>query len=110
MSRKEIRHYLSENDIREYVKRRKISGGTRSRARRRSGDTITSLKKIYRKLGISFRPYLKDRLERAQLIPTFIEKLHEIASIGSPHRLATGLSQIKNGLPPLNEDCLGWEL
>ena len=64
-----LHNNLSENGIREYVKRRKISGGTRSEAGRRSRDTFTSLKKTCRKLGISFWAYLKDRLEKTQLIP-----------------------------------------
>ena len=53
----------SENDIREYVKRRKISGSTRSSPGRRCRDTFTSLKKTCRKLGVSFWAYLKDRLK-----------------------------------------------
>jgi Transposase IS66 family len=64
-----LHNNLSENGIREYVKRRKISGGTRSEAGRRSRDTFTTLKKTCRKLGISFWEYLKDRLEKTQLIP-----------------------------------------
>lgn len=64
-----LHNNLSENGIREYVKRRKISGGTRSEAGRRSRDTFTSLKKTCRKLGISFWEYLKDRLAKTQLIP-----------------------------------------
>jgi len=54
----------TESDIREYVKKRKISGGTRSVAGRRCRDTFTSLKKTCRKLGLSFWSYLKDRLGR----------------------------------------------
>jgi hypothetical protein len=53
----------SENDIREYVKRRKISGSTRSSPGRRCRDTFTSLKKTCRKLGVPFWAYLKDRLK-----------------------------------------------
>ena len=64
-----LHNNLSENAIREYVKRRKISGGTRSEAGRRSRDTFTSLKKTCRKLGISFWEFIKDRLEPNQLIP-----------------------------------------
>ncbi len=52
----------SETDIREYVKKRKVSGGTRSDAGRRCRDTFASLKKTCRKLGISFWDYLTDRL------------------------------------------------
>ncbi|MCP5097781.1 MAG: transposase, partial [Chloroflexi bacterium] len=51
----------AENAIREYVKKRKISGSTRSASGRRCRDTFTSLKKTCRKLGVSFWQYLKDR-------------------------------------------------
>ena len=59
----------SENDIREQVKRRKISGGTRSDTGRRCRDTFSSLKKTCQKLGISFWNYLKDRLSGEYSIP-----------------------------------------
>ena len=59
----------AENAIREHVKKRKISGGTRSETGRRCRDTFTSLKKTCRKLGISFWLYLKDRIENRGLIP-----------------------------------------
>ncbi len=52
----------SETDIRDYVKRRKVSGGTRSDEGRRCRDTFATLKKTCRKLGISFWEYLTDRL------------------------------------------------
>jgi hypothetical protein len=52
----------SETDLRDYVKKRKISGGTRSDEGRRCRDTFASLKKTCRKLGISFWEYLTDRL------------------------------------------------
>ena len=57
-----LHNNLSENDIREYVKRRKVSGSTRNEAGRRCRDTFTSIKKTCRKLGISFWQYLEDRL------------------------------------------------
>jgi hypothetical protein len=57
-----LHNNLSECDIREYVKKRKISGSTRSANGRRCRDTFTSLKKTCRKLGISFWDYLKDRV------------------------------------------------
>ncbi len=59
----------SERDIREYVTRRKISGGTRHERGRMARDTFTSLKKTCRKLGISFWQYLLDRLYRKKQIP-----------------------------------------
>jgi len=40
-----LHNNLSETDIREYVKRRKISGGTRSENGRKGRDTFASLKK-----------------------------------------------------------------
>ncbi len=52
----------SETDIRDYVKKRKVSGGTRSDEGRRCRDTFASLKKSCRKLDISFWHYLTDRL------------------------------------------------
>ncbi len=52
----------SETDIRDYVKKRKVSGGTRSDEGRRCRDTFASLKKTCRKLDISFWLYLEDRL------------------------------------------------
>ena len=57
-----LHNNLSENDIREYVKKRKISGSTRSEEGRRCRDTFVSLKKTCRKLGISFWQFLNDRL------------------------------------------------
>jgi len=56
-----LHNNLSERDIRDYVKKRKISGSTRSEAGRRCRDTFASLKKTCRKLGISFWQYLMDR-------------------------------------------------
>ena len=43
-----------ESDLRECVKRRKISGGTRHDAGRRCRDTFASLKKTCRKPGVLF--------------------------------------------------------
>ena len=60
----------SENDLREQVKRRKVSGGTRSDLGRQCRDTFASLKKTCRKLKISFWEYLKDRLMRVNNIPS----------------------------------------
>ena len=59
----------AENAIREYVKKRKISGSTRSESGRQCRDTFTSLKKTCRKLGVSFWQYLNDRIHNTELIP-----------------------------------------
>lgn len=68
-----LHNNLSENDIREYVKRRKVSGSTRSDLGRRCRDTFTSLKKTCRKLDVSFWQYLLDRLSKGQEIPPLPE-------------------------------------
>jgi hypothetical protein len=52
----------SENDIRCYVTRRKISGGTRSDDGRDARDAFLSIAKTCAKLGITFWDYLGDRL------------------------------------------------
>jgi len=54
---------LSERDIREYAKKRKISAGTRNDLGRRCRDTFLSLKKTCRKLGVSFCRFLQDRIQ-----------------------------------------------
>jgi len=65
-----LHNNTSETDIREYVKKRKISGSTRSDLGRRCRDTFTSLKKTCRKLGIGFWQYLEDRVSRRNSIPS----------------------------------------
>ena len=64
-----LHNNLSENDIREYVKKRKISGSTRSANGRRCRDTFASFKKTCRKLGISFWKLLNDRTSGRNKIP-----------------------------------------
>ena len=64
-----LHNNLSERDIREYVKKRKISGGTRSDNGRRCRDTFASLKKTCRKLKINFWDYLVDRHRKKSIIP-----------------------------------------
>lgn len=69
-----LHNNLSERDIREYVKRRKISGSTRSDEGRRCRDTFASLKKTAIKMGIGFWDYLIDRISKKYLIPN-LDKL-----------------------------------
>lgn len=64
-----LHNNLSERDIREYVKKRKISGSTRSESGRRCRDTFASLKKTCKKLKINFWDYLLDRHSKGSLIP-----------------------------------------
>lgn len=67
----------SERDIREYVTRRKISGGTRHDRGKKARDTFTSLKKTCRKLGVSFWDYLLDRLRGDNKIPYLPNLIHQ---------------------------------
>lgn len=64
-----LHNNASESDIRDYVKKRKISGSTRSDDGRRCRDTFASLKKTCRKLGIRFWDYLQDRVRGLGIVP-----------------------------------------
>lgn len=77
-----LHNNLSERDIREYVKKRKISGSTRSENGRRCRDTFTSLKKTCRKLGVSFWGFLNDRLSGAGKIPPLPDLIRAKAQSG----------------------------
>lgn len=70
----------SETDIRDYVKKNKVSGGTRSELGRQCRDTFTSLKKTCRKLGISFWRYLLDRQTGTRAIPSLPDLIHRKAA------------------------------
>jgi hypothetical protein len=65
-----LHNNTSERDIREYVRKRTISGSTRSDLGRLCRDTFASLKKTCRKLGIAFWDYLGDRLSGNNLTPS----------------------------------------
>lgn len=69
-----------EGDIREFVKRRKISGGTRNNAGRRCRDTFASLKKTCRKLGVCFWKYLHDRVRGLGQIPRLADLIRQKAA------------------------------
>ena len=75
-----LHNNLSEHDIRQYVKKRKISAGTRSDTGRRSRDTFLSLKTTCRKLGVSFWSYLRDRLMGLGEIPALGELIKRKAA------------------------------
>ena len=63
-----LHNNTSERDIRDIVKKRNISGSTRSDLGRLCRDTFASLKKTCRKLGVGFWSYLSDRLSGHSLI------------------------------------------
>ncbi len=73
----------SETDIREFVKRRKISGSTRSENGRKARDTFLSLKKTCRKLNISFWEFLLDRLKLKNLIPPLSQVMTRNANLAN---------------------------
>jgi hypothetical protein len=77
-----LHNNLSERDIRDYVKKRKISGSTRSEAGRRCRDTFASLKKTCLKHGLSFWHYLKDRLLGESNIPPLSDLIRAAATCG----------------------------
>lgn len=70
-----LHNNASESDIREYVIRRKISGGTRSDDGRDARDTFASIYKTCRKLGISFWKFLGDRIRKIYTIPLLAEQV-----------------------------------
>lgn len=74
-----LHNNLSERDIREYVKRRKISGSTRSDEGRCCRDTFASLKKTAVKLKVRFWDYLVDRITSRNQIPWLPELIRETA-------------------------------
>lgn len=74
-----LHNNLSENDIRQFAKMRKISGSTRSENGRRARDTLISLKTTCRKLGISFWGYLQDRIYGLKQIRPLGELIIEAA-------------------------------
>ena len=75
-----LHNNLSERDIRDYVKKRKISGSTRSEAGRKCRDTFASLKKTCLKHGLSFWHYLKDRLMGENNIPPLSDLIRAAAT------------------------------
>jgi hypothetical protein len=74
-----LHNNASESDIRDYVKKRKISGSTRSDEGRRCRDTFASLKKTCRKLGIRFWDYLQDRLRGLGKVPRLADVIRQHA-------------------------------
>ena len=68
-----------ESDSRAFVKRRKLSGGTRNGAGRRCRATFASLKKTCRELGVNFWAYLQDRVRGVGQIPRLAEMIRRKA-------------------------------
>ena len=71
----------TETDAREFVIKRKVSGGTRSDQGKRCRDTFISLKKTCVKLGITFWNYLYDRINGSSEIPQLAEVIAMRSSV-----------------------------
>ncbi len=78
-----LHNNLSERQIREYVKKRKISGGTRSTLWQKCRDTFVSLKKTCQQHGVSFSRYLLDRLSGAVRIPQIAELIRRATTVNN---------------------------
>ena len=74
-----LHNNLSEGHLRDYVKKRKISGSTRSDLGRQARDTFASLKKTCRRLGVNFWAYLQDRVRGAGQIPRLVDLIRQRA-------------------------------
>lgn len=87
-----LHNNLSEGHIRDYVKKRKISGSTRSESGRRARDTFASLKKTCRRLGVNFWAYLHDRVRGLGQIPRLADQIRRKAgeSAAPPPDLSAG--------------------
>jgi Transposase IS66 family len=70
-----LHNNTSEAHVRDYVKKRKISGSTRSDLGRRCRDTFASLKKTCRCLAVNFWDYLVDRIRGLGRIPRLVDLL-----------------------------------
>jgi uncharacterized coiled-coil protein SlyX len=79
-----LHNNAAETDIREYVTRRKISGGTRSELGRRARDTFVGLKKTCRKLGLSFWNYLTSRLHDSEQVISLSDLIRAQAAQNIP--------------------------
>ncbi len=84
-----LHNNAAETDIREYVTRRKISGGTRSDAGRRARDIFVGLKKTCRKLGISFWDFLTSRNHSDDEVPLLSDLIRE--KTGKPLQVAISI-------------------
>lgn len=83
-----LHNNLSESHLRDYVKKRKISGSTRSELGRQARDTFASLKKTCRRLGVNFWAYLQDRVRGAGQIPRLATLIRQKAEEMPPRRAA----------------------
>jgi len=79
-----LHNNASEGDIREFVTKRKVSGGTRSDAGRNARDTFISLYKTCKKLLISFWKYLWDRINKLGQIAPLADIIRQRIKAANP--------------------------
>jgi hypothetical protein len=89
-----LHNNLSEGHIRDYVKKRKISGSTRSELGRRARDTFASLKKTCRRLGVNFWAYLQDRVRGLDHIPRLAAEIRRKAEETGTRRDPAGTAVV----------------
>lgn len=92
-----LHNNLSEGHIRDYVKKRKISGSTRSALGRGARDTFASLKKTCRRLGVNFWEYLQDRVRGLGQIPRLADQIRQRAEVAAARRIPTSLPPGRDG-------------
>jgi Transposase IS66 family len=93
-----LHNNLSEGHIRDYVKKRKISGSTRSELGRQARDTFASLKKTCRRLGVNFWEYLQDRVRGLGRIPLLADQIRRKAEECGPGRARATPSLHRDGV------------
>lgn len=86
-----LHNNLSEGHLRDYVKKRKISGSTRSELGRQARDTFASLKKTCRRLGVNFWAYLQDRVRGRGQIPRLADLIRRKAEEKPARRAVAAL-------------------
>ena len=74
----------AETDVREFVTKRKVSGGTRSDDGKRCRDTFLSLKKTCIKLRITFWNYLHDRVSKTFRLPPLSHLMEAARVVAQP--------------------------
>ena len=92
-----LHNNLSEGHIRDYVKKRKISGSTRSELGRRARDTFASLKKTCRRLGVNFWEYLQDRVRGLGQIPRLADQIRQKAEEAAARKAPAALPPDPDG-------------
>jgi hypothetical protein len=78
----------SERTLREWVIKRRISGGTRSLAGTKAWDTTLSLCDTARKLGQNFYAYLVDRISGRNELPSLADQIFKQSGTAKPDQAA----------------------